>query len=114
MAALFAVSGAGVKNFGRRYRGTGSVEALPHAGGQALSLNAQQVEFVRGTVKETADVTWEELRQQRKQKYQKEVSAPTLSRLLQRLGVPRKKRRSTPASGIPSASNRRGRSINTA
>jgi transposase len=114
VAALFAVSVASVKNFVRRYRETGSVDALPHAGGQSLSLNARQVEFVRSAVKETADVTLEELRQQLKQKYQKKVSAPTLSRLLQRLGLPRKKSRSTPASGIPSASNRRGQSINKA
>ena len=63
MAALFVVSVASVKNFVRRYRETGSADALPHAGGQALSLNEQQVEFEQGTIKETADVTLQEVRQ---------------------------------------------------
>jgi transposase len=108
VAALFAVSVASVKNFVRRYRETGSAEALPPAGGQGSSFNEQQVAFVRDTFKETTDLTLAELRQRLKQKYKKDVSAPTLSRLLQRLGLPRKNSRSLPASAIPTESNRRG------
>jgi transposase len=113
VAALFAVSVASVKNFVRRYREAGSADALPHAGGQAPSLNDQQVGFVRDAIKETTDLTLEELRQHLKRKYKKGVSAPTLSRLLQRLGLPRKKSRSTPANEIRTESNRHGRHINT-
>jgi transposase len=113
VAALFAMSVASVKNFVRRYRETGSAEGLPHAGGQTLSLNDQQVGFVRDAIKETTDLTLAELRQRLKRKYQKGVSAPTLSRLLQRLGLPRKKSRSTPANEIRTESDRHGRHINT-
>lgn len=112
VAVLFAVSVASVKNFVRRYRETGSADALPHAGGPAPSLNAQQVGFVRATIKETTDLTLEELRQRLKRKYKKGVSAPTLSRLLQRLGLPRKKSRSMPANEIGTESSRHGRHIN--
>jgi transposase len=113
VAALFAVSVASVKNFVRRYRETGSADAFPHAGGQAQSLNEQQVEFVRDSIRETTDLTLEELRQRLKRKYKKGVSAPTLSRLLQRLGLPRKKSRSMPASARPTVSSRPERPINT-
>jgi transposase len=112
VAALFAVSVASVKNFVRRYRETGSADALPHAGGQLPSLNERQVEFVRDTITETTDLTLAELRQRLKQKYKKGVSTPTLSRLLQRLGLPRKKSRSMPASAIRTESNRPGRRSN--
>lgn len=112
VATLFAVSVASVKNFVRRYRETGSADALPHAGGQALLLNEQQVGFVRDTLKATADLTLQEVRQRLKQKYQKQVSAPTLSRLLQRLGLVRKKSRSMPVNETRTEFNKPGRRIN--
>jgi transposase len=111
VASLFAVSVASVKNFVRRGRETGSADALPHAGGQVASLNDRPVNFVRAAIKETTDLTLEELRQRLRRKYKKGVSAPTLSRLLQRLGLPRKKSRSTPVNERRGESNRPGRPI---
>lgn len=91
VATLLAVSVGSVKNFVRRYRETGSADARPHAGGQALSLTEQQVGFVHATLKVTTDLTLEELRHQLKQKYRKQVSAPTLSRYSSGWGYREKK-----------------------
>lgn len=113
VATLFAVSLASVKNFVRRQRETGSADALPHAGGQSPALTAHHVGFLRDTLKATNDLTLQELRQRLQQRQKKVVSLPTLSRLLQRLGLPRKKSRFTPASAIRSASSRRGPRIRT-
>jgi transposase len=113
VAALFAVSLASVKNFVRRKRETGSADALPHAGGQPPSLPEQQTGFVRATIRENNDLTLRELRQRLQQKYRKGVSLPTLSRVLQRLGLSRKKSRSTPVSAIRTESSRRGMPIST-
>jgi transposase len=109
VAALFSVSLASVKNFVRRKRQTGSADAFPHAGGQPPSLNAQQAGFVRATIRENNDLTLQELRQRLQQKYRKGVSVPTLSRVLQRLGLSRKKSRSTPVNEIRTESSRPAR-----
>jgi len=100
VADLFGVSLATVKNFARRKRETGSPDALPHAGGQKPSLTDKVRASVRNAISENNDLTLNELRQLLKRKHKKEVSAPTISRLLQALGLPRKKSRSTPQKEI--------------
>jgi transposase len=95
VADLFGVSLATVKNFLRRKRDTGSADALPHAGGKKPSLNEKARTSVEQALKENNDLTLKELRQLLKGKHKKEVSLPTISRLLQALGLPRKKSRST-------------------
>jgi len=100
VAELFGVSLATVKNFLRRKRETGSVDALPHAGGQQSLLNDNEYGFVEKIIKENNDLTLAELCLRVKQKYKKKVSLPTMSRLLQALGLPRKKSRSTPVKEI--------------
>lgn len=100
VADLFGVSLATVKNFLRRKRETGSPDALPHAGGQKPSLTDKARPSVRDALTENNDLTLKELRQLLKRKHKKEVSAPTMSRLLQSLGLPRKKSRSMPQKEI--------------
>lgn len=95
VAELFSVSLASVKNFLRRHRLTGSSDALPHAGGQKPSLNQKARTTLRNALKENNDLTLKELRHLLKGKHKKEVSLPTISRLLQEFGLPRKKSRST-------------------
>lgn len=105
VAALFGVSVATVRNLVRRKRETGSTDALPHAGGKVASLDAPVRTFVQAEVQQTNDVTLAELVQRVARKHKKRVSLSTMCRVLQALGLPRKKRRSTPRSGIPLASS---------
>lgn len=99
VAELFGVSLATVKNFVRRHRQTGRADALPHAGGRKPALNEKARASVHEALKENNDLTLDELRRLVKGKHRKEVSLPTISRLLSSLGLPRKKSRSTPAKG---------------
>lgn len=100
VANLFGISLATVKNFLRRQRETGSADALPHAGGKKPSLNEKARTSVWEAIKENNDLTLKELRRLIKGKHKKEVSLPTISRLLQTLGLPRKKSRSIRAKEI--------------
>jgi transposase len=111
VADLFGVSLATVKNFLRRKRETGSVDAFPHAGGKKPSLNEKARSSVRDAIIENNDLTLKELGQLIKRKHKKEVSLPTISRLLQNLGLPRKKSRSTPAKEILPEFSRREANI---
>jgi transposase len=105
VAALFGVSPATVRNLGRRKRETGSADAFPHAGGKAPSVNEKARTFVQAEVKPTNEVTLEELGQGVERKHRKRVSLATRCRVLQSLGWPRKKRRSTPRKGTPPESS---------
>lgn len=109
VADLFGVSLATVKNFLRRKRLTGSADALPHAGGKSPSLNDKARESVQLAINENNDLTLKELRKLLKRKHKKEVSLPTISRLLQTLGLPRKKSRFTVAKEILPEFSRRER-----
>lgn len=111
VADLFGVSLASVKNFLRRKRLTGSSDALPHAGGKNPSLNEKARTSVQQAINDNNDLTLKELRQLLKRKHKKEVSLPTISRLLQILGLPRKKSRSTPPKEILPESSRRESNI---
>lgn len=101
VAALFGVSLATVRNLVRRKRETGSTDALPHTGGKAASLDDPARTFVQAMVKQTNDVTLEELVHGVARKYKKTVSLSTMCRALQALGLPRKKRRSRLRNGTP-------------
>ena len=107
VADLFGVSPATVRNLVRRKRETGSSDALPHAGGKSPALHDQARLFVQELVKENNDLTLAELRSKLERKHKQTVSVPTLCRLLQALGLPRKKSRSTPVSATPRESSRR-------
>jgi transposase len=96
VADLFNVSLASVKTFLRRNRETGSPDALPHAGGRKPSLTGKARLFIQAAVEQGNDLTLDELRRRLKAKHKKVVSRPTLCRLLQSFGLPRKKSRSLP------------------
>jgi transposase len=96
VAALFGVSAATVRNLVRRKRETGSADAFPHSGGKAPTLNEKARAFVHAAVKQTTDLTLEALVQRVERKHRKRGSLATMCRVVQVLGVPRKKSRSTP------------------
>lgn len=107
VAELFGVSVATVKNFLRRKRKTGSPDALPHAGGKSPSLDEQARSFVYALLKQDNDLSLAELCLRVERKRGTKVSRPTMCRVLQTLGLPRKKSRSTPRNETRPESSRR-------
>jgi transposase len=108
VADLFGVSPATVRNMVRRKRETGTPDAKPRGGGQTATLAQPARERIRQLLAKRNDLTLAELCDQIAQEYQTRVSVPTMCRVLQRLGLRRKKRRFTPRNGTPPASSRSG------
>lgn len=98
LAARFGVSGTCVVDLLRRHRQTGSVAPKGHGGGQQPRLDAKGLEVVTMLVKAEKDATLDELIERVAERHGVRVSNPTMSRVLTRLGLPRKKSRSTPQS----------------
>jgi transposase len=109
LAALFGVSHAFVEKLLQRRRTMGTIAPRPHAGGRKPSCDAMAQEVVRQVLREQADATLEELCARLGQLRGLWVSVPTMSRLLTRLGLPRKKSRSTPPNKTPHGFSRRAR-----
>ena len=110
LANLFGVSLSFVEKLLRRHRTTGDIAPKPHAGGPRPALDAAADTLVRQLVRDNTDLTLEELCARGADERGVRVSVATMCRVLQRLGLPRKKSRSTPASATPRASSRRARS----
>lgn len=91
VAKLFGVSRATVKNFLRRHRDTGSPDALPPAGGKRPALDDKACAFVHTLLSQDNDLSLEELCSRGAHGHKKVVSRPTMCRVLQALGLPRKK-----------------------
>jgi len=105
VATLFGVAPATVRNLVRRQRETGSADALPHAGGKAPSLDGPARTFVQTVVRHHHDLTLKELVQWVEHEHRTKVSLSTMCRVLQALGLPRKKSRSMPQNGTPPESS---------
>ena len=97
IAETFGVSTSTVDNWVRRWRATGKVAALPWAGGVRRKLR-DCAKLLRAEVRKQPDISLEELGQRVQAATQVKASPSMLSRELARLGLPRKKRRSTTAS----------------
>lgn len=109
LADLFGVSVSFVEKLLRRHRSTGHVAPKPPAGGQQRRLGPAAEPAIHEAVRSTPDITLEELRARVADMHGLRVSVPTMCRTLQRLGLPRKKSRSTRVSGTRRASSRRAR-----
>jgi transposase len=96
LAEIFGVSLSWVKRVLRRRRQTGSTEVLPFAGGKRPTLTDQQQEQVRQYILADTDATLREVQSWLQVTETLRLSLPTLSRLLTRLDLPRKKRQYTP------------------
>lgn len=107
IAALFGVSQSFVEKLLRRHRMTGELTPRPHAGGRKASCDAAALACVRRLVQEHSDATLEELSALLLAHQGVRISVSTMSRIVTYLRLPRKKSRSTPASGTPRASSRR-------
>ncbi len=99
IAETFAVSLSTVEKWWRCWRETGRSNALRHAGGEQRTLQGCTA-FIREAVKKRPDVTLEELCAQVAEAEGVKASPSMMCRELQRLRLPRKKSRSTTASGI--------------
>jgi transposase len=98
IAKQFKISHATLENWRRRQRDTGHWAALPHGGGRTRTLQDYEA-FLRAEVKQQPDVTLEELCTRVAKAKGLAVSPSMMCRELQRLKLPRKKRRSTTARG---------------
>jgi transposase len=100
LAEIFGVSLSWVKRVLRRRRQTGRTEALPFAGGKRPKLTDQQTQQVRHHLLADTDATLQEVQSWLQATETIRLSLPTLSRLLTKLDLPRKKRHSTPPNAI--------------
>jgi transposase len=96
IAETMGVSESSLERWTRRQRLTGSVAASPHAGGPARVLAAHGA-FLRAEVKAQPDISLDELVARVQAELKLAVSPSMVSRELTRLGLPRKKSRSTTA-----------------
>ena len=109
VAARFSVSLGWVRKLLGQRRRVGHVEPLGHRGGAPRRLDERAREAVRAAVTAQPDIALEELRLRLRRRERVRVSVPTLYRVIETLGLPRKKRRSLPAkptkgNAVPSAS----------
>lgn len=98
IAEQYGVAQATVENWWCRWRATGQVAALPHAGGSPRALRDCGA-FIRAEVKQQPDVSLDELCARVKEAAGVVASPSMMCRELQRLRLPRKKSRSMIASG---------------
>jgi transposase len=96
VAELFAVGRRTVARFVQKRRAGLSLAPQPHAGGYPTALTAETLSTLRDKVVETPDATLSELVSYLKTEARVQVHPSTVCRALQRLGLPRKKRRSLP------------------
>jgi transposase len=107
IAELFGVCQKTVSNFVRRKDETGSPDRLPRGGGRQPQLNEQVRQFIAEMVKENSHARLAHLCQHVDQQFNKKVSQSTMCRLLEALGLPRKKRLSTQVSATAKESRSR-------
>jgi transposase len=106
LAALFGVSRGFVEQLMQRRRTSGEIAPRPHAGGRQPRCAPPTLTLVRQLVQARPDATLAELCTQLQQ-HGVRVSVATMCRVLQRLGLPRKKSPSTPSNARRHASNKR-------
>ncbi len=91
IAKTFKVSKAFLEKLLKQRRKRGSIEPLPHGGGQKSLLDAGKEELISNRILEKNDMTLEELCEYLKKKTGLSVSIPTMWRVLQKLELRRKK-----------------------
>ena len=110
IADVFGVSLAFVEKVLRQHRTTGNIAPKPHAGGQKPRLDATAHTVIQRLVGDHPDATLQELCAGVAAVTGVRVSVPTMCRVLQRLGLPRKKSHSTRRSATRRVSRQHGRS----
>ena len=98
IAKTYRISEATLDKWCQRWRETGSVAALPWAGGRRRALRESGA-LIRAEVKKQPDISLSELCECVTTREDVVASPSMMCRELQRLNLPRKKSRSTTASG---------------
>ena len=96
IAQTFGISESTLDKWVKRWRDTGSVAALPFAGGRRRTLKGCTT-IIRAEVKRQPDVTLDELCERVEAQSGVSASRSMMSRELQVLALPRKKSRSATA-----------------
>src|SRR5205085_4319133 len=96
VADLFGIGRRSVARFVQKYRAGLSLAPQPHAGGYPAVLTPEMLAVLRNKVTETPDATLMELSGYLRTKAHVSVHLSTVCRALQRLRLPRKKRRWLP------------------
>jgi transposase len=91
IAATFAVSESTIDKWAKRWRDTGSLAALPFAGGRRRALKPCAA-VIRAEVQQQPDVTLAELCERVATQTEVTASRSMMARELQLLALPRKKR----------------------
>jgi transposase len=99
IAEDFGVSLSFITKLLARRKRIGSVAAEPHRGGFASAIDAKAQAELRSIVREDPDATLAELGDALSERREVRRSVPVICRALQRLELPRKKRRCTPRNG---------------
>ena len=111
LAERFDVSLGFIRDLWKHYHQTGSVRPKPHGGGRRSSFTNERLEQLKALVIEDNDATLEQLAERMRNRFGLECSKSSVDRALVRLGMTRKKRRSTrenetrPAPGEPSTNS---------
>jgi transposase len=104
IAELFGVSPATVRNFVRRQRERGSPDALPRGGGAPARIGTAARAELRRRLASAPDSTLAEAREHLEREVGVRVGLSAVCRTLAKLGLARKKSRSTPVSATRPAS----------
>ena len=92
LAKRFCVSLSFIQTLIGRYQDTGSIEPLPHAGGNKPKLKSEHLEILKQLVQENNDATLENLCELLDAKVQVKVSRATMGRVLHQLQLNRRRR----------------------
>jgi transposase len=95
---LFHVSKSFVESLLRRLRATGSIAPKPHAGGPPPRIDDKARQHLCAWLAAQPDLTLEELAGRLQRECGLQACVSLVCRVLQQLGLPRKKRLSTPRS----------------
>src|SRR5262249_6686754 len=110
LATRFKVAPKTVQNYLKRKRETGSVEPRPHGGGPAPKLDDAGVRELRTVVEEKNDRTLDEIAKELDRRCKVRVGRSTVWRIVERLGITRKKKRNAPPKEIGPRFRRSARS----
>jgi len=92
IADRFKVSISTVKRIGRRFRETGKIEVYLNRGGRKIKISEENIEFLRQKIKEDPGLTLQEMQSLLLEKYELQVTVPTIHiALKKRNSVIRKK-----------------------
>lgn len=111
IADVFGVSVSFVEKLLMQLRRTGQLAPKPHAGGKRPRLGEPARERMREWLQEQPDLTLAELAERLERELEVKVGLPWICRVLQAMGLPRKKSRFTPPNGTGQQSSKRARGI---